>query len=55
MLYKDAKGDVSKSVSNIRYFAEKNPGWKQGDELACLVRLTKDNFNRMGLRMAQGE
>ena len=23
MLYKDAKGDVSKSVSNIRYFAEK--------------------------------
>ncbi|MDO8509300.1 MAG: hypothetical protein Q7S27_06495 [Nanoarchaeota archaeon] len=35
---------------DIRYFVERNPHWQEGDELACLVRLTKDNFNRMGHR-----
>ena len=33
---------------DIKYFVERNPRWESGDELACLVRLTKDNFNRMG-------
>ena len=36
---------------DIRYFVKKNPGWQQGDELACLIRLTKDNFNGMGHRV----
>jgi len=40
---------------DIKYFVERNPGWKSGDELACLVRLTKDNFNRMGHRVIKGE
>lgn len=40
---------------DIKYFVERNPGWESGDELACLVRLTKDNFNRMGHRVVKGE
>lgn len=24
----------------IRFFAEKNPGWEQGDELACIAKMT---------------
>jgi hypothetical protein len=37
--------------SDIQYFVERNPHWQQGDELACLVKLTKDNFNRMAHRV----
>lgn len=36
---------------DIQYFVERNPNWQQGDELACLVRLTKDNFNKMAHRV----
>lgn len=39
---------------DIQYFLEMNPHWEQGDELACLVRLTKDNFNRIGHRVING-
>lgn len=37
--------------ADIQYFAERNPRWYQGDELACLVRLTKNNFNRIAHRV----
>lgn len=40
--------------SDIRYFVERNPNWEQGDELACLIRLRKDNFNRMAHRVING-
>ena len=36
---------------DIKYFVERNPNWQQGDELACLIELTKDNFNRVGHRI----
>lgn len=39
---------------DIQYFVKRNPGWERGDELACLIRLTKDNFNRMGHKVIQG-
>lgn len=38
---------------HIRYFAQRNPKWTQGDELACIIPLTKDNFNSMGRRMVE--
>jgi len=36
---------------DVGYFIERNPGWERGDELACLIRLTKENFNRLGRRI----
>ena len=39
---------------DIKYFVEKNSNWQQGDELACIIKLTKDNFNRMGHRVIKG-
>ena len=40
--------------SDVRYFVERNPNWYRGDELACLVKLTKDNFNRVGHKIIYG-
>jgi|TARA_B100001971_G_C18234610_1_gene566310 hypothetical protein len=40
--------------SDVKYFVERNPNWQQGDELACLVRLTKDNFNKVGHKIVNG-
>ena len=36
---------------HVRFFLEKNPGWRIGDELACLADLTPDNMKRSALRM----
>ncbi len=30
---------------HVRFFLEANPGWLQGDELACLAPITPDNLN----------
>jgi len=38
---------------HINYFVQKNPHWARGDELACIIPLTKDNFNSMGRRMVE--
>jgi len=35
---------------HIRYFVERNPNWKSGDELACIAPLSRANFNRMAYR-----
>lgn len=37
--------------SNVRYFAERNPGWARGDELCCLAPLTRTNFTPAAYRM----
>ncbi len=31
---------------HIAYFAKRNPGHSDGDELCCVARLTRDNFTR---------
>lgn len=36
---------------HVKYFVEKNPHWMNGNELACIVKLTKDNFNKMAYRV----
>jgi hypothetical protein len=38
---------------HVRFFLEKNPGWLNGDELACLSELSIGNMKRSALRMIQ--
>jgi hypothetical protein len=62
--YRGGKDHLKKGVADIdesrmknpdiKYFVERNPNWQDGDELACLIRLTKDNFNKMGHRVIKG-
>ena len=35
---------------HIKFFIEKNPGYIQGEELACITELSKKNFNKTLLR-----
>jgi hypothetical protein len=35
----------------IAFFAERNPGHAEGDELACLTEITRSNLTRAGERM----
>jgi hypothetical protein len=35
---------------DIMFFAEKNPRWQEGDELVCIARVSRGNFNKAGLR-----
>lgn len=39
---------------NVRFFLERNPRCAEGDELACLVRIARDNLTRAGERMVDG-
>lgn len=41
------------SDPHIQFFATQNPGWRVGDELACVASLTKENFSEAGLRMVR--
>ena len=36
---------------HVAFFARRNPGWAQGDELACLTRIHPDNLTAAGRRM----
>ena len=35
---------------HVRFFLEKNPGWRDGDELACLTELNRANMRSRALR-----
>lgn len=46
--------DVPPRVQNdphVRFFLDRNPGFRQGDELACLAPLNRENFNDLAWRM----
>jgi len=43
--------DARMSNPHVRFFVEANPGYADGDELACLVRVGVDNLTPAGLRM----
>lgn len=47
--------DKSMKNPHVQYFAKKNPGHREGDELACLARIAPDNFNRAFLRTVKQE
>lgn len=36
---------------HVAFFAERNPGHKQGDELVCFSIIAEDNLTRLGRRM----
>ncbi len=36
---------------HVTYFLEKNPGWREGDELACLTEIAAENLTAAGWRM----
>lgn len=38
---------------HVRYFLERNPGFVDGDELACLTRIHDENLTAAGRRMAR--
>ena len=38
---------------HIDFFVRKNPGFGQGDELACIAPLCQENFNRFALRIVR--
>ena len=38
---------------HARFFLERNPGWDQGHELACLTWLERDNLTPAGQRMVR--
>lgn len=40
--------------AHAQYFLQKNPGWAQGHELACLTWLDPGNLTRAGQRMVNG-
>jgi hypothetical protein len=35
----------------IAFFLDRNPGWKEGDELVCLTEIAEENLTRAGRRM----
>jgi hypothetical protein len=44
-------GERERRDPRIAFFEERNPGWQQGDELACLTDLGYGNLKRIGWRM----
>jgi hypothetical protein len=44
-------GFRSSTDPNVRFFVERNPGFRRGDELCCLAPLTRDNFTRAAYRV----
>jgi hypothetical protein len=38
---------------HVAFFAGRNPGWAQGDELVCVCPLSADNLTRAGERMVR--
>jgi hypothetical protein len=36
---------------HIRFFVERNPGHRQGDELCCAARLSRENFTPAAYRV----
>lgn len=35
---------------HVRFFLERNPGWRRGDELVCLARCARSNLTRVAER-----
>ena len=51
---KESMADIpaNKSMNrHVRFFLEKNPGWRTGDELACLTELNEENMKNGALKM----
>jgi hypothetical protein len=36
---------------HIAFFLERNPGWREGDEMVCLTEIAEENLTRAGRRM----
>ncbi len=36
---------------HIAFFLAANPGWRKGDELACIAPISRDNLNALGQRV----
>jgi hypothetical protein len=39
----------------VRFFVDRNPGHRSGDELACIAPLTRENFTPLAWRMINGK
>ncbi|MCL2201218.1 MAG: hypothetical protein FWB75_04570 [Oscillospiraceae bacterium] len=47
----DDVSDAKLKNKHTSFFFEKNPNYKQGDELVCITELSLENLNRLGRRM----
>jgi hypothetical protein len=57
-ILRDGIGDITLrelQKPHTRFFANVNPGWKTGSQLACLVELVPENLHRMSWRMVSKE
>ncbi len=55
---RDGIGDITQrelQKPHTRFFADINPGWKTGEQVACLVELLPENLHRMSWRMVRKE
>lgn len=45
--------ESKKQNPHIKFFLEKNPYYYQGDELACIADISRENLNRMAYRIME--
>ena len=43
--------ELRRNNRHVRFFLEKNPGYRRGDELSCLTDLAVSNIKPMALKM----
>lgn len=49
------EADSQRGHAAIRFFVKKNPGFHEGDELACLARVHPDNLSRFAKKLLSRE
>lgn len=49
------ESDSQRGHAAIRFFEQKNPGFHEGDELACLARVHPDNLSRFARKLLARE
>ncbi len=54
-LHRDVGGITAARLRNphVRFFAERNPGHDDGDELVCITEICPENLTRAGVRMTR--
>ena len=62
--FADSRGHLSKAVAepsereavraDVRFFLDRNPGYREGDELVCLCELSPDNLRPLARRLFVG-
>jgi hypothetical protein len=46
--------ETRKNNPHIKFFLERNPDYRRGDELACIADISRENLNRKAYRIMEG-